>query len=113
MKANFLVTFCLCAVIAGCYYYPPYYYDTAPPGGFDRSWSAAVGAFRDQGVWIAVEDRGAGYLRGTRGGSEVTADVRTRGDGSVRVEFNTAGEKGHDPDLINRVVRSYNRRMGR
>jgi len=43
----------------------------------------------------------------------VTANVRTQADGSVRVEFNTAGETSRDPDLINRVSRSYDRRMGR
>jgi len=31
----------------------------------------------------------------------------------VRVEFNTAGATARDPDLINRVSRSYDRRMGR
>jgi hypothetical protein len=38
---------------------------------------------------------------------------RLRADGSVRVEFNTAGETSRDPDLINRVARAYDRRMGR
>jgi len=39
--------------------------------------------------------------------------MRTQADGSVRVEFNTAGATSRDPDLINRVSRSYDRRMGR
>lgn len=85
----------------------------APASRFDRSWSAAVGAFEDQGVRITTEDRSAGVLRGTRDAIDVSAYVRTQVDGSVRVEFNTAGATSRDPDLINRVTRSYDRRMGR
>ena len=43
----------------------------------------------------------------------MTAGVRTQADGSVRVEFNTAGATGQDPQLIERISRSYDRRMGR
>jgi hypothetical protein len=78
----------------------------APASRFDRSWSAAVGAFEDQGVRITAEDRSAGVLRGTRDAIDVSAYVRTQADGSVRVEFNTAGATSRDPDLINRVTRS-------
>jgi hypothetical protein len=43
--------------------------------------------------------------------------VRTRlnrqGDGSVRVEFNVGGNLSEDPDLPNRISRSYDTRMGR
>jgi hypothetical protein len=115
MKRTLTAALVLLALIVGCYYYPPPpgYYVTTPVGGFDRSWSAAVGAFRDQGIRITEENRGTGYLRGTLNGIEVTADVLTQADGRVRVEFNTAGEKGRDPGLIDRVLGSYNRRMGR
>ena len=115
MKRLIPVMLVLCALAAGCVYYPPPpgYYVTTPAGGFNRSWSAAVGAFRDQGIRITAEDRGAGYLSGTLDGIEVTADVLTQADGSVRVEFNTTGEKGRDPGLIDRILKSYNRRMGR
>jgi len=34
-------------------------------------------------------------------------------DQSVRVEFNTSGATAKDPELINRITQSYNRRMGR
>jgi hypothetical protein len=43
----------------------------------------------------------------------VAANVRTQADGSVRVEFNTSGATGQDPALIDRISRSYDRRMGR
>ena len=117
MKAGTITVFLVAVLLAGCAYYQtaPGYYGTtpAPVNTFDSSWSAAVGAFEDQGVRIATEDRSAGFLRGTRDGIDVTANVRTQADGSVRVEFNTAGATARDPDLINRVSRSYDRRMGR
>ena len=34
-------------------------------------------------------------------------------DGSVHVAFNASGATAKDPELINRVTQSYNRRMGR
>jgi hypothetical protein len=52
-------------------------------------------------------------ILGRRGAIDVTANVRQQADGSVRVEFNTAGQTGQDPQLINRVSRSYDVRMGR
>ena len=86
---------------------------TTPDSSFDRSWAAVIGALQDQGVQITSEDRGAGIVRGTRNGINVTASVRTQADGSVRVEFNTAGATERDPALIDRISQSYDRRMGR
>ena len=99
----------------GCTVYEaaPGVYVTAPPSTFDRSWSAAVGAFEDQGVRITSQDRAAGQVRGTRDGIDLVANVRTQADGSVRVEFNTAGATARDPTLIDRVSRAYDRLMGR
>jgi hypothetical protein len=104
------------ALLASCtvYQVAPGVYEPYPPAtSFDRSWNAVVGAFADNGVQVVSEDRGAGVVRGRRGGIEVTGAVRTQADGSVRVEFNTAGATGQDPQLINRVSRSYDVRMGR
>jgi hypothetical protein len=103
------------ALIAGCTYYQtaPGTYATTPGTSFDRSWAAAIGAFKDQGVRITSEDRNAGIVRGTRSGINLTASVRTQADGSVRVEFNTSGATERDPALIDRISRSYDRRMGR
>ena len=50
---------------------------------------------------------------GRRGGIDLTATVRTQADGSVRVEFATSGATEQDPQLIERVSRSYDARMGR
>jgi hypothetical protein len=103
-------------VLAGCTYYQtaPGVYSSAPaPASFDRSWSAALGAFADQGVQVTSQDRGSGQIRGTRGGINVTANVRTQADGSVRVEFNTGGDTARDPQLIDRISRAYDRLMGR
>jgi hypothetical protein len=103
------------ALIAGCTYYQtaPGTYVRTPAGSFDRSWAAAIGAFQDQGVQITSEDRGAGIVRGTRNGINVTASVRTQADASVRVELNTAGATERDPALIDRISQSYDWRMGR
>jgi hypothetical protein len=103
------------ALLAGCTVYQvgPGVYSPAPPATFDRSWYAAAGAFEDQGVQITNEDRSTGTLRGRRGGIDVTAVLRAQADGSVRVEFNTSGATAQDPTLIDRISRSYDRRMGR
>jgi hypothetical protein len=110
----------IAAIVLGClaggctvYEAAPGVYVTAPPSTFDRSWSAAVGAFEDQGVRITSQDRTAGQVRGTRDGIDLVANVRTQADGSVRVEFNTSGATARDPTLIDRVSRAYDRLMGR
>jgi hypothetical protein len=99
--------------IVGCYYPPPPGAYTTSPSAFDRSWSAAIGALGDEGVQILQQDRSAGTIRGTRSGIAVTADLRTQADGSVRVEFGASGNTAADPSLNDRILRSYNRRMGR
>lgn len=101
--------------VHGCTYYQvaPAVYSVSPPHTFDRSWQATLGAFDDQGVRITHQDRAAGEVRGTRGGIDVAVNLRTLADGSVRVEFNTAGETSRDPTLIDRISSAYNRRMGR
>ena len=82
------------------------------PASFERSFSAASGALRDQGLAISVEDRSAGRIVGAAsGGGTVTATVRTQADGSVRVQFDSNDVR--DPTLIDRVLRGYEYRMGR
>ena len=94
--------------LAGCTYY------VAPgPASFDRSWYAAVGAMRDQGVEVTSEDQQAGIARGRIGGAEVSVRVVAQADGSVRVEFNTPGSSSQDRALIERISRAYDLRMGR
>ena len=80
---------------------------------FDRSWAAATGAMSDQGLTITSQDRGAGVMRGERGGTTITATLKTLADGSVQVEFASQGASSTDPGLIQRVSVSYDRRMGR
>jgi hypothetical protein len=99
------------AVFAGCVVYEP---APAPsPSTFDRSWSAALGAAQDEGVRIASEDRGSGIIRGFRDEQEVTINVRSQADGSVRMEISARGPKGSEPGLAGRISRAYDRRMGR
>jgi hypothetical protein len=89
---------------------PPY---TPPPNTFDRAWSAAIGAARDEGVQIRSEDRASGTILGSSGEQEVTINIRSQADSSVRMEFSARGPKGSDPGLAARISRAYDRRMGR
>jgi len=106
-----------CALIgslAACTYYVPAPTTTVVPGApasFDRSFSAASGAMRDQGLAISVEDRTGGRIVGKAGDGTVTANVRQQADGSVRVQFDASGVR--DSGLIDRISRSYDARMGR
>jgi len=103
-------------LMSGCTYYQPapvVYASAVKISKFDRSWSALVGALADQGVRITAQDRGAGIVQGNREGINVTGNIRTQADGSVRIEFNTSGATKRDPALIERITRSYNGRMGR
>jgi hypothetical protein len=113
VKGSFL--FFVVILFTGCTYYQAAsgVYSTSPPSKFDRSFAAVVGAFKDQGLHITTEDRSAGQVDGNRNGIDVRATLQTQADGSVRVAFNTAGTIGNDPELIDRITRSYNRRMGR
>ncbi len=101
------------ALLGGCVVYEPVPAGYSQPASFDRSWNAAVGAMREQGVTITQEDRGAGIMRGTRGGINVTGSVRPQADGTVRVQFDTGGATAADPTLIDRITRSYQAYMGR
>ncbi len=99
--------------LTGCAYYVPATPTVVPgaPASFDRSFDAAAGAMRDQGLTISAEDRSAGRVVGKLGNGTVTAHVRQQADGSVRVQFDAAGMQ--DPAVIDRVSRGYDRRMGR
>jgi len=101
------------ALLGGCVVYEPVPVGYGQPSTFDRSFSAAVNAMREQGVSITQEDRGAGIVRGTRGRINVTGSVRPQADGTVRVQFDTSGATGTDPTLIDRITRSYQAYMGR
>ena len=119
MNKSIILVFVISLVLlSGCTYYQtaPGTYTTSSSSSvskFDRSWSAAVGAFSDQGIRITSEDRGAGVVQGTRNGIHVTGDVRQQADGSVRVQFDTSGDTAQDSGLIDRITQSYQRRMGR
>jgi hypothetical protein len=99
--------------LAGCVVYEPYPYASGTASTYERSWGAALGALRDQGVQIEREDRSAGLIEGRRGPLTVKARVVTQADGRVRVEFNTGGELAADPGLSDRISRAYDARMGR
>ncbi|MCP3710416.1 hypothetical protein M3I54_26185 [Paraburkholderia sp. CNPSo 3274] len=104
---------CACLLpLAGCPYYAvPAGTVVMTPASYDRSFAAAAGAMRDEGLAITVQDPGTGTIAGTLDGGTMTANVQQQSDGSVVVKFDTADAR--DPTLIHRVVSSYDRRMGR
>jgi hypothetical protein len=113
--ARFIATLGVLAALAGCVVYDPYYPygHPSPTASFDRSWNAAVGALQGEGVTITQQDRGAGIIAGSYGGTSVTARVLTQADGRVRVEFNTSGGGSQSQQLSDRISRAYEYRMGR
>jgi hypothetical protein len=100
-------------LFSSCEVYEPVPTYVPPPSTFDRAWSAAIGAAQDEGVRIIFEDRSNGVISGIRGDQDVTINVRTQADGSVRVELSARGPQGSDPGLAGRISRAYDRRMGR
>ena len=110
--ASRLVACVAALLLAGCVVYEPV--PVAQPTTqqrFDRSWDAAAAAMADQGVTITAQDRGAGVIRGMRGGVIVTATLQTLPDGRIQVSFNSTGEG--EGGVAQRVHESYERRMGR
>jgi len=98
--------------VAGCVVAPYPYPAPAPgPSNYDRAFSAAAGALRDQGLSVTVEDVGRGVVVGQTGTSSVQANVQRQADGTVRVQFDALAPQ--DPTLADRISRSYDRRMGR
>jgi hypothetical protein len=113
VKCVLLICICACLLpLAGCPYYAvPAGTVVTTPASFDRSFAAASGAMHDEGLAITVQDPGSGNIVGTFEGSTVTANVRQQADGSVVVQFNSRDAR--DPTLLDRISRSYDRRMGR
>ena len=98
-------------LLSSCYEPAPTY--VSSPSKFDRAWNAAIAAAQDEGVRIIFEDRSSGVITGSRGDQDVTINVRTQADGSVRVELSARGPTGSDRELAERISRAYDRRMGR
>jgi hypothetical protein len=100
-------------LLSSCTVYEPVPTYVPTPSTFDRAWNAARGAAYDEGVSIIFEDRSNGVITGSRGDQDVTINVRTQADGSVRVELSARGPQGSDQVLAERLSRAYDRRMGR
>ena len=111
-KLRWSVILAATVALGACYYTPVV---VAPQetlqDRFERSWAAASGAMYDQGLTITSQDRGAGTIRGERGGVVIMATVQTMADGSIQVKFNSANDRA-DPSLVDRVTNSYLRRKG-
>jgi hypothetical protein len=86
---------------------------SAPVDPMEQPWQAATGALRDAGLTVVNADRATGTLRGTRGTVEGVIEVRMRPDGRVGVEIKSRDPDNRDPNLTDRLLEAYNRRMGR
>ncbi len=89
----------------------PVTFASAPLTTFDRSFSAAVRAFRDEGLADISADRRAGSITGRAGATTISAAFRTQADGTLNVQFASPDPKARD--LVQRIYNAYNRRMGR
>ncbi|CAG2137871.1 hypothetical protein [Cupriavidus numazuensis] len=111
MKRILLAVFAVVLLLlqGGCTYYGV----PAPgaPASFDRSFDAAAGAMRDEGVAVSVQDYASGSIAGNYGNTVVRASVQRQADGSVRVQFDASDSR--DPNLLGRISNRYDRRMGR
>jgi len=115
LKVCRLVMVCVLLSPGACVVYPPVPASPQPTlqQRFDRSWVAAAGAMSDQGLTIVSQDRGAGVIRGERGGTVIIGTVETLADGRIQMKFSSQGSSNADPSLIHQVSDSYDRRMGR
>ena len=86
---------------------------TAPVDPMEQPFQAALGALQDAGLTVVNADRATGTLRGTRGSVEGVIEVRMRPDGRVGVEMKSRDPDNRDPNLTDRLLQAYNRRMGR
>lgn len=102
----------LIATMHGCVVYEPV---VVPPAvsKYDRVWDSALRAASDAGITVAVADKPAGAIRGSRGAIAVTISVLQQADGSVRVALDLKGPLETDPGLSNRFNQAYERYMGR
>ncbi|MFP3569852.1 hypothetical protein SB772_37920 [Paraburkholderia sp. SIMBA_030] len=66
---------------------------------------------RDKGLSITGQDLASGTIIGALAGDVVMTSVRPQADGSVVVRFDS--KNARDPALLDRISRSYDRRMGR
>ena len=98
----------LMAFQSGCTYYGA---PAMAPASFDRSFDAAAGAMRDEGVAVSVQDRASGSIAGNFGNTMIRASVLRQADGSVRVQFDSSDSR--DPSLLGRISSRYDQRMGR
>jgi len=114
-RVRWLASVATTLVLGACVVYEPVAVSPGPTvqQRFDRSWAAAGGAMSDQGVAVTAQDRGAGVIRGERGGIAITATLITMADGSIQVKLESSGATNNDPGLVQRVSESYERRMGR
>jgi len=91
----------------------------APPSHFDsqasynRTFDAAAGAMADQKMTFGVIDRRHGQAVATLNGDTITATLQEQLDGTVRVTFSAQGPAPGDPELLKRVIASYNTRMSK
>lgn len=108
-RRTLLLTLTL-AALCGCAAPPqPYHFDSQ--ASYVRTFDLATAAMADQRMIFDVIDRRQGRAVATLKGDTITATLQDQLDGTVRVTFNAKGQA--DPDLLKRVIASFNGRMAK
>ena len=79
---------------------------------YDRTFDAALGAMADQKLILSVQDRRNGRIVGAQDGETLTATLQSMRDGMLRVNFTPKDDSPEAVALQQRVIASYNARMG-
>ena len=111
--ARFVIAVAAAPMVTSCVVYQPVPAYVPAGSNFDRAWNAAVAAAQDVGIRIQSEDRARGIITAGNDSRNVTINVVSQPDGSVRVEISARGPQGGDANLANDISRAYDRRMGR
>jgi hypothetical protein len=108
-RRSLLLTLAL-AALSGCAAPPqPNHFDSH--ASYNRTFDVATAAMADQRMIFGVIDRRHGQAVATLKGDTITATLQEQLDGTVRVTFSAQGPAHGDPELLKRVIASYNTRM--
>ena len=100
------------ALLAGCSApSQPSHFDSH--ASYNRTFEVATAAMADQKMIFGVIDRRHGQAVATLKGDTITATLQEQLDGTVRVTFAAPGPAPADPELLKRVIASYNARMAK
>jgi hypothetical protein len=111
-RSLLLLTLTLAAALGGCAAPPqPNHFDSQ--ASYVRTFELATAAMADQRMIFDVIDRRHGQVVATLKGDTISATLQDQLDGTVRVTFSAQGPAHGDPELLRRVIASFNARMAK